>query len=100
MGAISADVPALLELAAKTRSPLTGKDFKAGQTLIKTILPPGLRARLLGVEVWYSTNILGIRDGEVLDDPESVRTKEESKSVLDYILQPAVYPDLGREYYD
>jgi myo-inositol-1-phosphate synthase len=92
---LSADVPALLELAAKTRSPLMGKDLKTGQTLIKTIIAPGLKARLLGVEGWYSTNILGNRDGEVLDDPESFKTKEESKkSVLDYILQPNVYPDL------
>ena len=92
---LSADVPALLELAAKTRSPLVGKDLKTGQTLIKTIIAPGLKARLLGVEGWYSTNILGNRDGEVLDDPESFKTKEESKkSVLDYILQPNVYPEL------
>ncbi len=92
---LSADVPALLELAAKTRSPLMGKDLKTGQTLIKTIIAPGLKARLLGVEGWYSTNILGNRDGEVLDDPESFKTKEESKkSVLDYILQPNVYPEL------
>ncbi len=95
---LSADVPALLELAAKTGSPLTGKDLKTGQTLIKTIIAPGLKARLLGVEGWYSTNILGNRDGEVLDDPESFKTKEESKkSVLDYILQPAVYPDLYKD---
>ena len=72
-----------------------GKDLKTGQTLIKTIIAPGLKARLLGVEGWYSTNILGNRDGEVLDDPESFKTKEESKkSVLDYILQPQLYPDL------
>jgi myo-inositol-1-phosphate synthase len=92
---LSADVPALLELAQKTGSPLAGKDLKTGQTLIKTIIAPGLKARLLGVEGWYSTNILGNRDGEVLDDPESFKTKEESKkSVLDYILQPNLYPDL------
>ncbi len=95
---LSADVPALLELAAKTGSPLTGKDLKTGQTLIKTIIAPGLKARLLGVEGWYSTNILGNRDGEVLDDPESFKTKEESKkSVLDYILQPSVYPELYKD---
>jgi myo-inositol-1-phosphate synthase len=95
---LSADVPALLELAAKTRSPITGKDLKTGQTLIKTIIAPGLKARLLGVEGWYSTNILGNRDGEVLDDPESFKTKEESKkSVLDYILQPNVYPELYKD---
>ncbi len=92
---LSADVPALLELAHQTGSPLAGKDLKTGQTLLKTIIAPGLKARLLGVAGWYSTNILGNRDGEVLDDPESFKTKEESKkSVLDYILQPSLYPDL------
>ena len=95
---LCADIPALLELAQKTGSPLTGKDLKTGQTLIKTIIAPGLKARLLGVEGWYSTNILGNRDGEVLDDPESFKTKEESKkSVLDYILQPNLYPDLYKD---
>jgi myo-inositol-1-phosphate synthase len=95
---LSADVPALLELAATTGSPLAGKDLKTGQTLIKTIIAPGLKARLLGVEGWYSTNILGNRDGEVLDDPESFKTKEESKkSVLDYILQPNLYPELYKD---
>ena len=80
---------------SRPSSPLAGKDLKTGQTLIKTIIAPGLKARLLGVEGWYSTNILGNRDGEVLDDPESFKTKEESKkSVLDYILQPHLYPDL------
>ena len=92
---LSADIPALVDLAARTGSPLAGKDLKTGQTLIKTIIAPGLKARLLGVQGWYSTNILGNRDGEVLDDPESFKTKEESKkSVLDYILQPQLYPDL------
>ena len=92
---LSADVPALLELADRTQSPLAGKDLKTGQTLIKTIVAPGLKARLLGVAGWYSTNILGNRDGEVLDDPESFKTKEESKkSVLDYIFQPHLYPGL------
>jgi myo-inositol-1-phosphate synthase len=92
---LSADIPALLDLAETTGSPLAGKDLKTGQTLIKTIIAPGLKARLLGVSGWYSTNILGNRDGEVLDDPESFKTKEESKkSVLDYILQPQLYPDL------
>jgi myo-inositol-1-phosphate synthase len=95
---LSADVPALTELASKTGSPLAGKDLKTGQTLIKTIIAPGLKARLLGVEGWYSTNILGNRDGEVLDDPESFKTKEESKkSVLDYILQPNLYPELYKD---
>jgi myo-inositol-1-phosphate synthase len=92
---LSADVPALLELAQSSGSPVAGKDLKTGQTLIKTIIAPGLKSRLLGVEGWYSTNILGNRDGEVLDDPESFKTKEESKkSVLDYILQPNLYPEL------
>jgi myo-inositol-1-phosphate synthase len=92
---LSADVPALIQLAQQTGSPLCGKDLKTGQTLIKTIIAPGLKSRLIGVEGWYSTNILGNRDGEVLDDPESFKTKEESKkSVLDYIFQPNLYPDL------
>jgi myo-inositol-1-phosphate synthase len=92
---LSADVPALVALANCTKTPIAGKDLKTGQTLIKTIIAPGLKARLLGVEGWYSTNILGNRDGEVLDDPESFKTKEESKkSVLDYILQPRLYPEL------
>ncbi|MDQ3419995.1 MAG: inositol-3-phosphate synthase, partial [Acidobacteriota bacterium] len=92
---LSGDVPAMLELAAKNGCPVAGKDLKTGQTWMKTLVAPGIKARLLGVEGWYSTNILGNRDGEVLDDPESFKTKEESKkSVLDYILQPALYPDL------
>jgi myo-inositol-1-phosphate synthase len=92
---LSADIPALQELAAKTKTPITGKDFKTGQTLIKSVIAPGLKARLLGVNGWYSTNILGNRDGEVLDDPESFKTKEESKKgLLDYIFQANLYPDL------
>jgi myo-inositol-1-phosphate synthase len=92
---LTADVPAMLELAAHHKSPLAGNDMKTGQTLIKTIIAPGLKARLIGVNGWYSTNILGNRDGEVLDDPESFKTKEESKkSALDYIFQPHLYPDL------
>jgi len=92
---LTTDIPALLDLASDTGSPLAGKDLKTGQTLMKTIIAPGLKARLLGLTGWYSTNILGNRDGEVLDDPESFKTKEESKkSVLDYILQPHLYPDL------
>ncbi|MGI9625921.1 MAG: inositol-3-phosphate synthase [Longimicrobiales bacterium] len=92
---LSADIPALAELAAQTGAPTAGKDLKTGQTLIKTIIAPGLKARMLGVAGWYSTNILGNRDGEVLDDPESFKTKEESKkSVLDHILQPDLYPTL------
>jgi myo-inositol-1-phosphate synthase len=95
---LSADIPALLNLAQDTGSPLAGKDLKTGQTLMKTMIAPGLKARLLGVEGWYSTNILGNRDGEVLDDPESFKTKEESKkSVLDYIFQPDLYPDLYKK---
>ncbi len=82
----------------QTGSPLSGKDMKTGQTLIKTIIAPGLKSRLIGVSGWYSTNILGNRDGEVLDDPESFKTKEESKkSVLDYILQPNLYPELYKD---
>jgi myo-inositol-1-phosphate synthase len=92
---LSADIPALIQLAQDSGSPICGKDLKTGQTLIKTIIAPGLKSRLIGVEGWYSTNILGNRDGEVLDDPESFKTKEESKkSVLDYIFQPSLYPDL------
>jgi myo-inositol-1-phosphate synthase len=92
---LSADIPALLQLAHETGAPVAGKDLKTGQTLMKTMIAPGLKSRLIGVEGWYSTNILGNRDGEVLDDPESFKTKEESKkSVLDYILQPNLYPDL------
>ena len=95
---LSCDIPAMVELAALTKTPIVGKDLKTGQTLIKTIIAPGLKARLLGVEGWYSTNILGNRDGEVLDDPESFKTKEESKkSVLDYIFQAHLYPDLYNE---
>jgi myo-inositol-1-phosphate synthase len=92
---LSADVPALVTLAKQTGAPIGGKDFKTGQTLMKTILAPGFKARLIGMQGWYSTNILGNRDGEVLDDPESFKTKEVSKlGVLDYILQPHLYPDL------
>ena len=92
---LSADVPALEILAQETGTPLAGKDLKTGQTMMKTIIAPGLKARLLGVEGWFSTNILGNRDGEVLDDPESFKTKEESKkSVLDHIFQPELHPGL------
>ncbi len=95
---LSAEVPALQELAAKTGAPVCGNDMKTGQTLIKTIVAPGLKARMIGVSGWYSTNILGNRDGEVLDDPESFKTKEESKkSALDYIFQPHIYPDLYKD---
>ncbi len=92
---LTVDVPALTELARQHGVPICGKDFKTGQTLMKTILAPGFKARLLGMNGWFSTNILGNRDGEVLDDPESFKTKEESKlGVLEYILQPKLYPDL------
>lgn len=92
------DTPAFLELANEHHVPVAGKDLKTGQTLLKTIIAPGLKARLLGVKGWYSTNILGNRDGEVLEDPESFRTKEVSKKgVLDYILQPDLYPALYGE---
>jgi myo-inositol-1-phosphate synthase len=88
-------MPALTELARQHGVPICGKDFKTGQTLMKTILAPGFKARLLGMNGWFSTNILGNRHGEVLDDPESFKTKEESKlGVLEYILQPKLYPDL------
>ena len=92
---LTVDTPALLELAKANGVPVTGKDFKTGQTLMKTILAPGFKARLLGVEGWYSTNILGNRDGEVLDDPESFKSKEVSKlGSLEHIFQPHLYPDL------
>ncbi|MBD3235698.1 MAG: inositol-3-phosphate synthase [Candidatus Eisenbacteria bacterium] len=97
---LSADIPALEELAKQTGAPLAGKDFKTGQTLMKTILAPGFKARLIGLSGWFSTNILGNRDGEVLDDPESFKTKEESKlGVLDWILQPHLYPELYGDLY-
>jgi myo-inositol-1-phosphate synthase len=92
---LTVDTPALLQLAIARGVPICGKDFKTGQTWMKTVIAPGLKARMLGLEGWYSTNILGNRDGEVLDDPASFKTKEESKlSVLHTILQPELYPDL------
>ena len=92
---LAVDVPCMLELAVQHGVPIAGKDFKTGQTLMKTLLAPGLKARMLGLRGWYSTNILGNRDGEVLDDPENFKTKEVSKlGVLDTILQPEAYPDL------
>ena len=94
------DIPALTELATEKHIPIAGKDFKSGQTFMKTLLAPGLKARLLGLTGWFSTNILGNRDGEVLDDPEAFRSKEESKlSVLEYIIQPDLYPELYEGYY-
>jgi myo-inositol-1-phosphate synthase len=96
---LTVDVPAMLELAKKTGAPIAGKDFKTGQTLMKTVLAPMLKARMLGLEGWYSTNILGNRDGEVLDDPESFKSKEVSKlGVLEHILQPEKYPDLYKDF--
>ena len=96
---LSVDIPALTALAERNKVPICGKDFKTGQTLMKTILAPGLKSRMLGLDGWYSTNILGNRDGEVLDDPEAFRTKEESKlSVLEHIFQPEVYPELYGSY--
>jgi myo-inositol-1-phosphate synthase len=96
---LTVDLPALMQLADEMRVPVCGKDFKTGQTLMKTIIAPGLKSRMLGLHGWYSTNILGNRDGEVLDDPESFKTKEESKlSVLEYILQPEVYPKLYKDF--
>jgi myo-inositol-1-phosphate synthase len=92
---LTVDIPAMHELARQNNAPICGKDYKTGQTLLKTILAPGFKARMLGLNGWFSTNILGNRDGEVLDDPESFKTKEESKlSVLEQILQPELYPDL------
>jgi len=96
---LTVDVPALTNYAVEQGVAVCGKDFKTGQTLMKTILAPGLKSRMLGLHGWYSTNILGNRDGEVLDDPESFKTKEESKlSVLEYILQPEVYPSLYKDF--
>ena len=96
---LTADIPALLELANAKGVAVSGKDFKTGQTWMKTVIAPGLKARMLGLAGWYSTNILGNRDGEVLDDPASFKTKEESKlSVLHTILQPEKYPDLYKDF--
>ena len=96
---LTVDIPALLQLAEQSNVPICGKDFKTGQTLMKTILAPGLKSRMLGLDGWYSTNILGNRDGEVLDDPENFKTKEESKlSVLEHILQPETYPELYKDF--
>jgi len=97
---LTVDIPAFIELAKQTGTPIAGKDFKTGQTLMKTIVAPGLQARALGVRGWFSTNILGNRDGLVLDDPENFKTKEVSKlSVLEEILQPDINPELYGELY-
>ena len=92
---LTVDLPVMHELSRKNEAPICGKDFKTGQTLIKTILAPGFKARMIGLNGWFSMNILGNRDGEVLEDPGSFKTKEESKlSVLEHILQPELYPEL------
>jgi len=97
---LTVDFPAMVELSKKNAAPICGKDFKTGQTMMKTVLAPAFKARMLGVSGWFSTNILGNRDGEVLDDPESFKTKEESKlGSLDYIFQPELYPDLYKDLY-
>jgi myo-inositol-1-phosphate synthase len=96
---LTVDIPAMLQLANQKGVPVSGKDFKTGQTWMKTVIAPGLKARMLGLAGWYSTNILGNRDGEVLDDPASFKTKEESKlSVLHTILQPEKYPELYKDF--
>lgn len=99
--ALTVDIPAFVKYATDKNIPICGKDFKTGQTLVKTVIAPMLKARMLGVNGWFSTNILGNRDGEVLDEPENFRTKEESKlGALEYILQPDMYPDLyGNAYH-
>ncbi|MFL5898235.1 MAG: inositol-3-phosphate synthase, partial [Solirubrobacterales bacterium] len=96
---LAVDIPALMQLANEKGVAISGKDFKTGQTWMKTVIAPGLKARMLGLAGWYSTNILGNRDGEVLDDPASFKTKEESKlSVLHTILQPEKYPELYKGF--
>ena len=97
---LAGDIPALVDLAAANGVPVCGKDLKTGQTLVKTVIAPMLKARMLGLDGWYSTNILGNRDGEVLDDPDSFKTKEESKlGVLEHVLQPDLYPALYGDVY-
>ncbi len=97
---LTVDFPAMVELARKNETLIGGKDFKTGQTLMKTLLAPGFKARMLGLRGWFSTNILGNRDGEILDDPDSFKTKEESKlGVLEHILQPYLYPNLYSDIY-
>ena len=97
---LTVDAPCLLEMARDRQVPICGKDFKTGQTFMKTLIAPGLKSRMLGVSGWFSTNILGNRDGEVLDDPGSFKSKEESKlSALEQILQPELYPDLYKDIY-
>jgi myo-inositol-1-phosphate synthase len=97
---LTVDAPALMELARERQVPIAGKDYKTGQTFMKTLIAPGLKSRMLGLSGWFSTNILGNRDGEVLDDPGSFKSKEESKlSALEHILQADLYPDLYKDFY-
>jgi myo-inositol-1-phosphate synthase len=97
---LTVDVPAMIELSKQNAAPICGKDFKTGQTFMKTVLAPAFKARMIGVKGWFSTNILGNRDGEVLDEPQSFKTKEESKlGSLEYIFQPDLYPDLYSDIY-
>ena len=97
---LTVDTAAMIDLSKRNAAPICGKDFKTGQTMMKTVLAPAFKARMLGVSGWFSTNILGNRDGEVLDDPQSFKTKEESKlGSLDYIFQPELYPDLYKDLY-
>jgi len=97
---LTVDLPVMEQLAEERKVPIGGKDFKTGQTMMKSVLAPAFKARMLGLAGWYSTNILGNRDGEVLDDPESFKTKEESKlGLLEHILQPEMYPDLYGKIY-
>src|SRR5690349_547504 len=96
---LTVDLPVMHQLSRENNAPICGKDYKTGQTLIKTILAPGFKARMIGLNGWFTTNILGNRDGEVLEDPGSFKTKEESKlSVLEHILQPELYPDLYGDF--
>jgi myo-inositol-1-phosphate synthase len=97
---LTVDLPVMIELSKKNAAPICGKDFKTGQTFMKTVLAPAFKARMIGVSGWFSTNILGNRDGEVLDEPQSFKTKEESKlGSLEYIFQPELYPDLYTDIY-
>ncbi len=97
---MTVDIPALSNLALKKKIPICGKDFKSGQTFMKTLLAPGIKAKMLGLTGWFSTNILGNRDGEVLDDPDNFKSKEVTKaSVLEHIIQPELYPELYKGYY-
>jgi myo-inositol-1-phosphate synthase len=97
---LTVDLPVMIELSKQNAAPICGKDFKTGQTFMKTVLAPAFKARMLGVNGWFSTNILGNRDGEVLDEPQSFKTKEESKlGSLEYIFQPEIYPELYKNIY-